>query len=175
MPETSANLSEVCLSCGLCCTGAIFSHAKLSDADKQILGEAGAIPKDGTYTGDRLHLPCTFLSGTACTIYERGRPEICGEYLCKLVREVENGKTTLDEAKQITAQARQLLDDTNQALPPGTNITTGAQALVDGDLPKGSTQQAAMQGRLAYFALQALLDKRFRAKDQKLIKVSQDQ
>jgi len=173
MTDENVNLSEMCLSCGLCCTGAIFSHAKLSDNDKAILAEAGAFPEDGVFTGDRLPLPCSFLSETACTIYDRGRPKICGEYLCKLVRDVERGKTTLDEAKQVIARARQLMKEANQALPVGTNITAGAKALIDGDLPAAPTKKAAMQGQLAYIALQALIDKRFRAKDQRLIKVSQ--
>ena len=174
MAGGNVNLSDLCVSCGLCCTGAIFSHAKLTEDDKAILADAGVSQSDGVYVDDRLPLPCHFLSGTACTIYDQGRPKICGEYLCKLVRDVDAGKTSMDEAKQVAAEARQLLAEASEVLPTGTNIVTGGKALLSDELPEGVSKQAAMQGRLAYFALQALIDKRFRAKDQKLIKISQD-
>ena len=174
MPCSPPNLSDLCVSCGLCCSGAVFSHAKLSDADKNVLARCGVSAGDSMYNDDRMHLPCRFLEGTACSIYDRGRPKICGEYMCKLVRELEAGEIALAEAKQVTAQARQLLEDATQGLPPGTDITTGAKALLEDDLPNGPERAELMRARLAYVALQTFIDKRIRTKDQKWIQASSD-
>ncbi|MEP5938890.1 MAG: YkgJ family cysteine cluster protein [Erythrobacter sp.] len=172
MSSSTPNISELCVSCGLCCSGAVFSHAKLSEADKDVLAQSGVSAGDGTYTEDRLHLPCRLLQGTACSIYDRGRPQVCGEYLCKLARELDAGEISLAEAKQVTTKARELLDDASSGLPAGTNISTGAKALLDDELPNSPERAKAVKTRLAYVALQTLVDKRIRTKDQKWIEVS---
>ena len=172
MSSDPVNLSELCVACGLCCTGAVFSHAKLSDTDKEILRKSGTKAGDGTYTGERLHLPCNFLNGSACSIYDKGRPKVCGEYLCKLARQVEDGKIEMVEAKTIAAEARRLLEAASAGLPKVTNIATGAKTLVEGVLPDGDDRTKHIKARLAYVALQTLIDNRIRTSDQKWIKSS---
>lgn len=93
-------MSRLCLSCGLCCNGTLFTH---------IAPRAGEVE---ALAGTRLHLvtrrdgrvviglPCPALEGRRCTMYDE-RPAGCREFSCATARALAEGE--VDEA---TAHAR---------------------------------------------------------------------
>lgn len=99
--------SDLCIDCGLCCNGALFSNAK-AEAPEVARIESWGLTVD-TFEG-RLgfHLPCPRLDGTRCTIYQ-DRFTICRSFKCKLLNRYVAEETSLDEAQAIVAKAKQLL------------------------------------------------------------------
>ena len=94
----------VCVRCGFCCDGTLFMHAHLNE------GERGNIPEkiekaSFTEAGkDYFRLPCQYFSGK-CTIYDRKRAYVCGSYRCQLLKDMEEGKISIDEAYKTVRQA----------------------------------------------------------------------
>jgi Fe-S-cluster containining protein len=172
MVAAKPDLSKLCVNCAICCTGALFSHAKLDEADQDLLLGKGAIHNDDVFSGDRLHLPCAFLSGRTCSIYESGRPKICGQYLCTIAGKVAEGTLDIDAALQLTDKANELLQLVTAGLPAGTDITQATSLLVRGERPGSVEVHAFQRARLAYMALQTLLDRHFRSADQRLIETN---
>lgn len=55
-------------------------------------------------------LPCQFHEGGCCTVYE-ARPAACSTYRCELLRKLQAGGVTFDEAAAIVAEAKTLQDE----------------------------------------------------------------
>ena len=106
MPTDGQNL---CLSCGLCCDGTIFTHGPVSAAEPVEVFRAAGIritPDRGGEGRYELPLPCLRFENGRCQTYGC-RPAICSSYRCRLLRRVEAGKMTLQEAKGIVQSARE--------------------------------------------------------------------
>ena len=86
---------DLCLTCGLCCSGALFDHGDLQP------GEIGPLIALGAKlcSGDtpRLAFPCALLSGKACSAYDH-RPTVCSNYRCELLIRRERGLIDNSEA-----------------------------------------------------------------------------
>ena len=101
-------------------------------------------------------LPCPRLEGTRCGVYSQ-RPTSCGFYRCQLLRDLDQGKTSLDDALGKVRIARSQLADVQAVLPQGMSlrqaraIATGRHAGVD----------AAPELRLRMTALTYYLDRHF--------------
>lgn len=88
---------ELCQACGVCCTGAFFSHVNVAEKEVARLNGTSIT----TYTGKKdkpvFDQPCPALSGTSCSIYDK-RPGSCRSFLCALTRKVLNGQVDFDTA-----------------------------------------------------------------------------
>ena len=62
-----------------------------------------------------LPLPCPQHSGTACCIYE-DRPEVCAEYRCWLLRDVDSTKVSFEDAVRSIARLKELAATIQTAL-----------------------------------------------------------
>ncbi len=103
---SDAQLSRLCLSCGLCCDGTLFERATATPEEFATLPAAGfttLMKAEATY----FQLPCTKLHCTTCSIYER-RPEVCRSFRCSLLRAIERSELTIEEAQAHVARAREL-------------------------------------------------------------------
>ena len=106
MPTDGQNL---CLSCGLCCDGTLFGQAPVGAAEPVDVFRAAGIritPDRGGESRYELPLPCLRFENGRCQTYGC-RPAICSSYRCRLLRRVEAGKMTLQEAKGIVQSARE--------------------------------------------------------------------
>lgn len=94
--------SQLCQACGLCCSGTLSSYADINRKQADALKGTSVKP----YKNDKgklvFDLPCSALSGTRCTIYDK-RPSVCSTYLCDLTRSVMNGSTSLEDASEAVA------------------------------------------------------------------------
>ncbi len=169
MSETHVDLSDLCRSCGLCCTGMMFSHAKVDAEDKSLLARIAPDSLDKVVSGERLNLPCHFLSGTMCSIYEQGRPKVCGEFLCALAKNVDRADVPMNKALVIISQALRLLDDVRSGIPTATSLSQSAAIVLSGEKPETVALADFQKARLSYLALQIMIDKHFRTEGDQLI------
>lgn len=88
-----AEEQEICLECGICCDGTLFSSAWLK-AD-----ERGRLPQwmeenSFSQNGEELFLlPCGYFSGR-CTIYERKKAYVCSAFRCRVLKDLSEGRIT---------------------------------------------------------------------------------
>lgn len=86
-------VSQLCVSCGLCCDGAIFHFLAITPEE---LAAMEGQPVTATVHQGRpqLALPCPGLVNKCCTIYER-RPSGCRGFHCEVAKAVIADETTL--------------------------------------------------------------------------------
>jgi len=115
---TQRDPSDVCLSCGICCTGAFFLKVEVAPEEAACVAAVGIdVEKEGPR--HVFPLPCSALDGKACGIYAV-RPGICRAFMCKLLDEYAAEHVTLAEAQAITGRL--------------VKIYVKALGLVNGDL-----------------------------------------
>jgi hypothetical protein len=113
--EPAAN--TLCKSCGLCCTGHLFSRTKLRSAE---LDSAQALGLNvfRSHPSERgFSQPCPLWHGQ-CTIYDSPEyPRFCRTYKCKLLKQVLAETTPLPEALRAIADAKQMIQEMEPHLP----------------------------------------------------------
>lgn len=92
--------SKLCLSCGICCTGAFFLKVEVNAEEARRVSNAGISVEQ---EGERLvfHLPCSANENKTCQIYNE-RPGICRQFTCKSLDEYLAGTLKLEEALERT-------------------------------------------------------------------------
>jgi uncharacterized protein len=108
-------MSDLCLACGLCCSGVLFSTVDVQPDELPLVpAERLGLKRRGEKHG--FDLPCTAHLGDRCTVYP-DRPTICRSYECGVLRDHEAGKIDLGQAQQIVAETRQRARDLGSRLP----------------------------------------------------------
>ena len=118
--ESQANI--LCKSCGLCCTGHLFSWTKLRSAELDSAKALGlnVFGSDPTQRG--FSQPCPLWQGQ-CTIYTSPHyPHFCRTYKCKLLKEVLDENTSLPSALKVVEQAKEMIHEVEALLPSSSNI-----------------------------------------------------
>lgn len=103
-----SSLSTLCLRCGLCCDGTLFTHVPLRASEVGPLKALGLPVKareDGTPI---LPQRCAALDGKRCTAYAE-RPKGCRHYHCNLFSALSEGEVSLEEALAVVDGAHALL------------------------------------------------------------------
>jgi hypothetical protein len=102
--KAPAEEQEICKECGLCCDGTLFSFAGLYPGERSDLPEK--IKKKSFTEGDKdyFYLPCLYFSGK-CTIYTFKRADVCSSYRCQLLKDLSEGKMTMDVAHGLVRKA----------------------------------------------------------------------
>ena len=93
---STAETSDFCRSCGICCNGVLHGFVKLAPDEVDRTRHLGLAPKriKGKWAFTQ---PCPCLANTGCTIYAE-RPSMCRRYRCKLLKEFLDGKVDRDDA-----------------------------------------------------------------------------
>jgi hypothetical protein len=127
--------SRLCLACGLCCNGVLFSDVELQSADDAPGLRALGLPvaaKRGVRAMLRFPQPCAALcADNRCRVYA-ARPGRCREFECGVLKQVIAGGLTVDAALRVVREARQraacvvellrALGDTHEHLPLATRF-----------------------------------------------------
>ena len=116
--EFHPNGSTLCLACGLCCSGALFTRAFIHDHEVQFVESLGlsVFAKNQRFG---FHLPCPQLDDKRCTIYAHTRPSVCGGFQCDLLKKYLAGDVTLSSALESVARLQDLLQEVKKNLPEG--------------------------------------------------------
>ena len=100
-PET-----ELCVGCGMCCDGTIFTRADV--VDDELVDSPVAVHLITVSGARQLPQPCSLLgSDASCTEYEH-RPQTCRTYRCDLLVAVADGQKSMDSAKDVVSETLQL-------------------------------------------------------------------
>jgi Fe-S-cluster containining protein len=110
---------DLCLSCGLCCDGALFDFVKLEPADDalrlQQLG-LGVKVSRGRIPVTRFPQPCAALcQDRTCRIYLE-RPRQCQEFECGVLKDAKAGQVTYAAALREVKKARRRADKVRRLL-----------------------------------------------------------
>ena len=105
-------MERLCVQCGLCCDGTLFTHVALTPDEAARLGFPGV-----------LRQPCPKLgSDCRCTVYE-SRPKGCARFVCMLGRALEDGEVGLEEAVSKVEEMKALRGRIDALVPgPGPPI-----------------------------------------------------
>lgn len=99
---------SLCVTCGLCCDGSLFSYVPLRDSEATALEKRSLRVVVRPEGEPGLDQPCSALEGTTCTLYD-DRPSACREYCCRLYDAVESDEVSLDDARALVREARTLV------------------------------------------------------------------
>jgi putative zinc- or iron-chelating protein len=118
--ESQANI--LCKSCGLCCTGHLFSWTKLRSAELDSAEALGLNVFQSVPSQRGFSQPCPLWQGE-CTIYTSPHyPHFCRTYKCKLLKEVLDENTSLPNALTVIQQAKGMIHELEALLPSSPNI-----------------------------------------------------
>jgi hypothetical protein len=109
--QPAQQASSICVGCGLCCDGTLFTHLTALDENDlglplRLLGVRVIVEADPP----AFALPCPAVADGRCTIYDQHRPRACHEFNCDLVHAVANGTTSAAAAGQVIATTLALRD-----------------------------------------------------------------
>jgi Fe-S-cluster containining protein len=109
MAEATLAMNDLCLACGLCCTGVVHTRVLLAPDELDVAQELG-LQLAQFEEGLGFHLPCTQYQGGRCAAYQR-RPQACVHYHCELLQRCLQGEVTIESAISLVTQARKMLDE----------------------------------------------------------------
>ncbi|MCY1029906.1 YkgJ family cysteine cluster protein [Corallococcus sp. BB11-1] len=155
-------LSTLCLHCGMCCDGTLFTQVPLQPHESGALGQRGlplTTREDGAVV---LPQPCAALNGRCCTAYTE-RPEACRRYRCQLLNALAEGEVSLDEAKGVVDAAHARVEAVARSLPPPEDGVAAAPASM---MRRARAEAAALspEAREALTQAEAFLDRHFRGR-----------
>ncbi len=111
--------SQLCVSCGMCCDGTLFSQAllKAGEPDEarrlgmQVFTIGSGPPETVVGYDDAFRLPCHLHDRGWCTIYDdTARPHVCGAFQCVLLKRLVAGEVDLDRSLEAARIGRDLAD-----------------------------------------------------------------
>lgn len=97
----------LCLTCGLCCDGSLFSDVRLTREDVVRLGVEGARATHTRKTISRsaFRQPCAALHEGLCAVYQL-RPGHCRNFDCALLQRNVAGEISREDALRIITRCR---------------------------------------------------------------------
>lgn len=149
-------VSKLCLRCGLCCNGSLFTHIAPRPGELEVLRATGSKVhllerRDGSFV---IGLPCPALEGTRCSTYE-ARPVGCRDFVCRTAAALAQGALDQEEAEARVDEAKRRIALVAQQLPSGSGSDT--QPVLRRARAHGLTE-----GPAALRAAEAWLDEHFR-------------
>lgn len=110
---------KLCLACGLCCDGTLFSHVKLGPRDDAEKLKALGLPVATTRSATPIphfRQPCAALcADRTCRVYA-DRPTQCRMFECGVFKDAEAGRMKFPAALRMVKSARQQAQDIRRLL-----------------------------------------------------------
>ena len=115
--------NSICVGCGLCCDGTLFTHLTALDENDlglplRLRGVRIIVEADPPV----FELPCPAVADGCCTIYDQHRPRACHEFNCDLVHAVASGAISADEARSVIAETVALRDRVRAGRAPEAEL-----------------------------------------------------
>ena len=166
----ASSSQSLCLDCGLCCDGTIFSSVPLKPDDEITPLKTVGIDIVSDRDANRLFkLPCAAHKNCTCTVYAN-RPQVCRIYKCELLKRFERDEIPHEAALEIINKVVSLKNEVNAlALAASTNMQSKEEVTFLmkrwwGKSSIGATNQNYADVFLKFGALQIYLDRFFRKK-----------
>jgi len=108
--------SSLCLACGMCCNGALYTHVSIPQDEIErvrALGLAIETMRDGS----GFRQPCSLHRQGRCSAYPN-HPAPCRAYACKLLKKYLVGEIAYEQAAQIIQNALEIYSEVIAQLPP---------------------------------------------------------
>ena len=117
---------SLCVGCGLCCDGTLFSRVNVGSDDQESLARLGF--SFFLHEGENCFAqPCLAAANGLCAIYA-DRPHTCRTYRCALLKRQERGEIGLTEARSIIERTFERIDEV-VALDPAARRRDGRTKL----------------------------------------------
>lgn len=114
---------SVCVGCGLCCDGTLFSHLGVMDeSDLGLPLRALGVSIIAEADPPVFALPCPAFDGWCCTVHSLHRPAACGWFECDLSTAVAAGEVSREEAGSVIAATRALRDRVRAGEAPESEL-----------------------------------------------------
>ena len=163
--ETSSgpmsDASTLCVGCGMCCDGVLFTNAR---AEPEEVPRLRALGLEVEQRGDRtqFRLPCPHHDNGHCGIYA-DRFVKCRTFRCALLKRLDAGEVGLAEAQATVAQARSMLARVT-ALDPAAGQFRERAEQRKASPPAGPGEEDARRRRVLIesLALDLFFDRKFR-------------
>ena len=115
--------TSICLGCGLCCDGTLFSHLGVVDESDlgmplSALGVTVIVEADPPVFA----LPCPAFDGYCCTIHDLHRPRACGWFECDVSTAVADGSMAWADARRVIDDTIVLRDRVRRGEAPETDL-----------------------------------------------------
>ena len=130
VPEGSdASTSSICVGCGLCCDGTLFSHLGVVD-ESDLVAPLRALGVEIIAEADPpvFELPCPAFDGTCCSIYELARPKACSWFECDVSTAVSAGEMAWADARVLIEETKRLRDRVRAGEASGAELRAAVAA-----------------------------------------------
>lgn len=105
---------ELCLSCGLCCDGTLFTHVPVGTEPPEQLAAAGLPVEMKEGAGPQFLQPCPAWQGGCCQVYDL-RPDTCRTFRCRLLKKCEQDAVAMSDALDTVRRTQRLRDHIHDA------------------------------------------------------------
>ena len=160
--EPMSDASVLCVGCGMCCNGVLFTNARAEPDEVPRLRALGLEVEQ--VRGERLQfrLPCPHHHDGHCGIYS-DRFLKCRTFRCALLKRLDSGETGLAEAQATVARAKAMLARVTD-LDPAWGQFRMRDEQRSAPAPAEEGEAAARRRRLTIeaLALDLFLDRKFR-------------
>ena len=161
-------ITEVCLACGLCCQGAMYTRVQIQGSEIAFIEGLGlpvVVKEEKTYFTQ----PCLCFEGGKCGIYA-SRPQQCRDYYCQLIAALRSGEVDRDEALKLVTDIRARFDLVRKLLNPAGNPMSVNEMVAQHLSPDSMTdlghqppekQQALLQLGVMATQIKRYIDRRY--------------
>jgi uncharacterized protein len=161
---------SLCLSCGLCCDGTLFSDVRLKPTDNIAALTAKGLQISVEAGSRALKQPCPAHKSCVCTVYA-DRPSTCRAYQCVLLKRIERNEISRDAALGVIRETISLKNQVREQMLGASGdsewhlsmFTSGFTERMQDSSPDQREKCYAPLFR-TFVALQSRLDKYFRIK-----------
>lgn len=124
--EIDLNFSKICIQCGMCCDGTLFTKAKVKNSEDELLAKSLGLTTFST-SNSKIYFeqPCQLFNKT-CTIYDKPRPNCCSKFICEPLQMVLSNEITFDDAEQqilLALETRRQVMETANLIPEFKSYT----------------------------------------------------
>ena len=160
-PAGLSDASALCVSCGMCCNGVLFTNARAEPGEVPRLRDLGLEVEQ--VRGDRLQfrLPCPHHDDGHCGIYS-DRFLKCRTFRCALLKRLDSGETSLAEAQGAVAQAKAMLARVTALDPAAGQFRARVDQRAAPPPEEGGDVALRRRVLIESLALDLFLDRKFR-------------
>lgn len=159
--EPMSDASTLCVGCGMCCNGVLFTNARAEPDEVPRLRALG-LEVEQVRDRTQFRLPCPHHDDGHCGIYA-DRFLKCRTFRCALLKRLDAGETSLAEAQAVVAQAKAMLARVT-ALDPAAGQFRVRVEQRSQPAPGGEGDDAVRRRRVLIesLALDLFFDRKFR-------------